>query len=155
MIITEQTKAEAQRVLDYIERFPEVHDQKVWFGVKDDDENFNYPDIEDIKIEPEKNFCNTTMCIAGTQRWLAEGKYGLEEFTINEWGAVDKAGRALGLEYDEHSSLFYVMDNVYALDMLRALAAGDKEKFIAIRDEWSEVEDERKRAETQSLINGS
>jgi hypothetical protein len=146
MRVTEQTKAEAQNILDYLESFPAVHDQRVWAGVAGD-EDFPAPDVDNIVIEPDKNYCNTTMCIAGAQRWLAQGPHGLNEFSFNEFAAQQKAADALGLDYGESQSLFYVMDNVYALDMLRAVASGDEEKFKAIREEWDEVEVQRARGE--------
>lgn len=107
MFTTEETRATAQAVLDYIHEHPEKHNQLDFFGV---------------------NGCGTTMCIAGTVLFL---EYGVS--TSNQAGAIstgsysDMAGPLLGLENDDETDwLFYEMDNELAIQKLKHLVVGEQ-----------------------------
>jgi hypothetical protein len=137
MKFTEKTMAMAQRVRDYIIQHPEKHEQSAWVGQRD--RNSNY--VRYFGNVNEKNFCNTTMCIAGTAIFLEEGIPGLQRAagsidTLDAYnsGWYQQAMPLLGLETDnEAEMLFGNMDNNNAFDMLGALADGDVDKFYAIR----------------------
>lgn len=119
MNITEDTKANAQAVYDFIIMNPDKHDQNSWIHVED--ENFDGPYDEDAV-----NVCGTTMCIAGTAAFLAKGE-------INVGTVTDDAEGFLGLTADEGALMFYTYNNEQALDMLNAVAQGDPDKFRAIK----------------------
>lgn len=93
----------AKSVYRYIKAHPEQHDQTAW-------------------CEPGENECDTTMCIAGTAIYLAEGVEGLEYHRKNG-GWSDKARHLLGLSYKEELRLFYELDNEEALRQLLEIAS--------------------------------
>lgn len=124
MKVTEATKAHAQDILDYIEMFPEKHQQDNWY--------FNEENYRNETPITEKNFCGTTMCVAGTSVYLTEG---LNAFKKHVTDIENDAARNLGLDDGDSGLLFYTMSESKALMMLEAVAAGDEEKFIQIYDE--------------------
>jgi hypothetical protein len=125
MKITEQTKANAQRVVDYLEMNPHKHNQKSYFGNGSLPVDFQ----DDERFEAEA--CGTTMCIAGTAAWMDAG---MPKTLIVDNGRVEYIGADfLGLDcWEEREHIFYNYDNAGSLDMLRALANGDEEKFWAL-----------------------
>ncbi len=142
MYVTNDTKFEAQRILDYLEMNPHIHDQNGFWSVHDETgANLDDANVTDARLDPDPNICNTTMCIAGTQRWLARGIAGLaewdEDLNIEPSHPTRRAADALGLSTQERSALFYCWDNAYALDMLRAIAAGDENKFKEVSVAYS------------------
>lgn len=117
---TFETRAHAQAVLDYIEEHPEKHSQSDWV-IHDDDSGLS------------ENMCGTTMCVAGTSVYLADGFDGLvHHYRYGGWS--DAAAKNLGLSIDESSALFFMMDNRNAVEMLRAVADGNSEKFWELAD---------------------
>jgi len=121
---TPETRKMAQDVLDFVTFNPHAHDQKTWFDY----------DGGTPVISEDENICNTTMCIAGTTKFLAEGIEGLKSFENNEWASVNEAGSLLGLDFDEYDALFYTMDQDTAVEMLRAVTNDDEDKFWAIKN---------------------
>lgn len=132
MIVNDSTKAHAQDIIDYLMKYPEKHEQGSYVGeMKTDEHGYEYSDdrLDDVN---EDNFCNTTMCIAGTSAFLVEGIDGLNEFVDSRWqDAANKAGERLGLDRHEQEAIFLTMDSNRALDRLRAVAEGDEEKFLS------------------------
>lgn len=122
MFVTDETKAAAQGVLDYLESQPEKHNQESYFRLP-----------ANVKPETltEENFCGTTMCIAGTALYLDQGIEGIVNF-YDGLDADEYSGQKLGLDAVEANTLFYTFDNATALDALRAIAAGDEVKFHAL-----------------------
>ena len=131
-----ETQATAQAVLDYILMNPEKHDQSLW--VKDANGWAPTPEQFDS--------CGTTMCVAGTAAWLTRSEEDFKELVRNgyierESTGWERAGaEALGLDYMQAAQLFFTMDNEVALDMLRAVACGDPDKFEAIHDHYVDRE---------------
>lgn len=128
MIITKETKAVAQGVLNYFEKHPERHDQNSWFTIAVGDRR-----REDTNLLSEDNLCNTTMCIAGTAVFLTSG---IEEFRTfqdddNEW--FDAGSTLLGLSYDEADWLFYSASDETAKQAVEAIAGGSQEEFDRIK----------------------
>jgi hypothetical protein len=82
------------------------------------------------------------MCVAGTSVFLKEG---FEAFKNPIYEFERKGAENLGLTYNEASNdcesdmLFMTMSNAKAVDMLRAVAAGDETKFYEI---YKHVDDE-------------
>lgn len=120
MIVTEETKAVAQGVVDYIKANPEKHDQTEWI---------RSPKGTWGVVLTEDNFCGTTMCAAGATVFVVEGIDALNEplYTFEV-----KAADYLGLDREEASTLFYNMSDRHALLKLEAIAAGDEERFNSI-----------------------
>lgn len=119
MIVTEETKANAQAVYDYIIVNPERHRQQDWIKMPD------LTAYESIRMAnkglSEENICGTTMCVAGTNDFLKRGYVS--------WGVSARAAVDFGLEDGEAEDLFYCMDKDLALDMVLAIAQGDADKF--------------------------
>lgn len=123
---TLEHKEHAQEILDYIMANPDQHDQNnFWTGTKGQ----------------TKNVCDTAMCVAGTSVYLKEGVEGMwkasDKDDYDSVSFYQKAGDNLGLSEDERYKLFYCFNNEYAVDMLRAVAAGDEDKFHAIREAYN------------------
>lgn len=127
---TPETRAEAQRVLDFIMENPEQHDQTAWWSALSRGSR-RVADARD-------NICDTTLCIAGTAVYLQEGVEGLRErydaFFRSGPTLPERAADILGLSLDERNNLFLCMDNELARDMLIAVANGDQEKFDALAE---------------------
>lgn len=140
MRVTDETKANAQAVLDYILAHPEKHSQRHVVGLMDSSWNFfllpsSGESVEDIVLT-EENFCGTTMCIAGTVIFLNQGIDALnrlgkpviiDDESHTDWEIV--GAEYLGLDLDEADSIFFEMSNSRAIDLLIAIANGDEEKF--------------------------
>jgi hypothetical protein len=110
---TEQTRALAQQVLDFIHDNPERHDQESW---------------NDGPLD--QNGCGTAMCIAGTANALFHGVDA-----INYIAGVE-AVKLLGLDH-EASVIFYEMDNDRAIQKLKKIIVGEefsKEDFYTDED---------------------
>lgn len=126
MQVTEQTKAMAQAVVDYHLKYPGRHEQASWIGG---------PSYRYKMTVTEQNLCDTTMCAAGTAVFVEQGIEGLNRcIDVNACGIWESEGaRILGLTTDEEiQALFYDVSNEEAMDGLRAIAAGDEDKFHAI-----------------------
>lgn len=136
MIVTEETMAAAQAVVDYIIEHPEQHDQRFFVGVpsiKHDGQR-----VEAGRL-PDENICGTTMCIAGTAVYTSRST---EMVKCVENGFEPEAAEILGLNEDECDMLFFTMDNNVALDMTIALAHGDSEKFYALYKAHENLEED-------------
>lgn len=124
MNVTEETKAHAQEIFDYLTQHPEKHDQDSWYDTKGE---ANFDDIQEIT---EDNFCGTTMCVAGTSVWLKGGIALMNEFSdMCELNFQNAGAENLGLDENEAYALFYGAGNSQALDLVAAIAAGDEAKF--------------------------
>jgi hypothetical protein len=99
---TEQTRARAQEVLDYIHEHPERHDQNHW--IKD----------------PDSTGCGTSMCVAGTATWLEHGSKAIHLDSEIE------ASKLFGLSYWECQVLFYDMDKERAVQKLKKVVVGEE-----------------------------
>ena len=141
MIVTEETKAQAQAALDYIHAHPEKHAQNHWVGINKGNA-ITYFWMDNLNVT-EENLCGTTMCVAGTLVYLNEGVDGLNRLHHNTMGVVDEndvvvngwivtGAKYLGLTSQEAYSLFFEMDEAKAVDMLTAIANGDEVKFQAL-----------------------
>jgi hypothetical protein len=141
--VTEQTKAHAQEILDFLSENPQVHKQFTFF----------YGDVETLQEDPT-NLCGTQLCVAGTSVLLADGVEGIIKCENNvvdgleTWSYSNIAAKNLGLTYEPNASflnanhyetlqaeanaLFFCMDETSALDMLRAIRDGDETKFWAV-----------------------
>jgi hypothetical protein len=135
MHITDATKA-AQDILDYIETHPHQHQQANWVNVITNVSSTLMESLNNMVIDDDPNVCNTTMCVAGTSVLLKEGSQALISHTSKDDFDV-VAGGYLGLNDIESEMLFYCWDNAYALDMLRAVAAGDENKFYDTRANYT------------------
>jgi hypothetical protein len=108
----EKYKVRAQAVYNFLNAFPEKHDQDSF--------------VEGVTT----NLCGTTMCIAGTAVFLDGGVKALTETLEGDRPDFDvQARELLGLTRDESRALFYTYDNENALKALKALIKGNKEKF--------------------------
>lgn len=133
MLVTDETKAVAQRTFDYLNSNPDKHNQQYWVGnnggtawiSRNEDGNLTIPMLN------EENFCNTTLCAAGAVVFLEQGLEGVNEILFDDESADfdDVAASYLGLDSIEAYSLFYDTGNEGALNALLALAQGDEEKF--------------------------
>lgn len=111
----------AQGILDYIEMFPDRHEQTNWVTVD------GYT-VQAPRRTEKENMCNTTMCAAGTAVYLSRPFSEFQKFD----GSFATEGRELlGLTHPEADDLFY-SNNETAVKLLGALAEGDKEKFNRI-----------------------
>lgn len=110
MIVTNETKAIAQQVVDFIIANPEKHSQESWFA---------------------NTQCGTTMCIAGTVAMFELDVHSITEFKwrTNDSSIFHFAAIRLGLNGDEANYLFYNMDNDVAFNAINAIAQGDVDKF--------------------------
>ena len=118
-----RNKEQAQGVLDYLRRFPQKHDQSNWFHVD------GGKDVEKAKVDFEKNYCNTSMCVAGTVVFNNYGTFGLGVFEQDEEYAVREATRLLGITEDEAQTLFYDVDDTEAVIAVERIAQGKKNIF--------------------------
>lgn len=131
MIVNEKTKAVAQGVVDYIVMNPEKHEQANWVTINSDD--FDLLDIMNGKNKiTEQNFCNTQLCAAGTVLYLYRGFEGLNDYFTTDFDIETYAADMLGLDEYEGATLFYTMNESVAFDALKAIAAGDEDKFHEI-----------------------
>lgn len=130
MQVTEETKQHAQEVLDYILEHPKQHNQKQWWDTK------NLPLFPTVEFV-EENICNTTMCAAGTSVFLKQGVQGLIKCDTDVDTFIFVGAKNLGLDEDEAQLLFLdtamlddlSISNETAVNMLRAVASGDADKF--------------------------
>lgn len=109
---TEETRALAQKTLDYIHSNPEGHDQRDFF-----------PDAD-----ATTGSCGTTMCIAGTALAIKHNFNfnRIREVAIYHPRSYEGAGGdALGLNEDEAQAIFYDMDNERALQKLKKVVVGE------------------------------
>lgn len=127
---TEQTRAAAQAVLDYIHTYPEAHDQEVVKG-------------EAATTTP----CGTSMCIAGTaialknnikslldwEDYWDEKDLGAQSHSDAAW--VKEAREILGLDEDEAIDLFFEYDEETAVQKLKHVVVGE-EWQIGIKSTW-------------------
>jgi hypothetical protein len=114
-------------ILDFIDNSPIEHEQSSWFWNRD-------TGSDDPDVLKQQNVCGTTMCIAGTQRWLEAGVDGLLELTKSpgQEEARQKAGTALGLDIDEYKWLFLSAATSTARKALEAIAEGDSKQFKSL-----------------------
>lgn len=105
---TEETRARAQGVLDYIHAHPETHNQS------------------------STSMCGTYMCIAGTAAWLEWGMRA-EDIVYGNWdksGMSEVCGPLLGLDLDEAEDLFFdTMDEEAAVQKLKHIVVGETWEF--------------------------
>jgi hypothetical protein len=129
---TPETRELATGVLEYLRQHPEKHCQASFVGVDDDGE------IMDATTRiTENNFCDTTLCVAGTAVFLAQGLEGLNRHIVNgQWD--ETAAPLLGLNDEEASILFYTMSDETALEMLEAVANGDEVRFHEVYEDFDE-----------------
>jgi len=132
MNVTPNTKALAQGILDYIETYPERHDQQFWFLDKSKASPRTLSNV--VNDGDEFNICKTTMCIAGTAVFLSRPTDEFKRFGDKSYNWVSAGGELLGLDDDEAYWLFYG-NNQTAKKMLRAVANGDEAEFYRIHDE--------------------
>ena len=127
MLVTEDTKRIAQQALDYLTAHPERHNQESWW----DGEPVSKSPIIFRPID-EGNLCNTTMCVAGTVQFQQKGY--VDPIDVREY-----ATQALGLDNIEAQLLFMYANEEDSLDLLRAIANGDDEKFAELRISLEEI----------------
>lgn len=125
MLSNEETRANAQAVVDYIIEHPENHKQREYFGKMTDSGLESDYDLSE-------NACGTTMCIAGTHLFLKYGTRATKIFLASVNGSIKDAGNDLGLEGMERFKLFHEANEDTAFDLINALAQGDLEKFAEI-----------------------
>lgn len=123
MQVTESTKFLAQEILDYLERFPERHEQANWVSGSGDIEKLNTTQV-----------CNSTMCVAGTAVFLTTPLKEFKDLALSpdEVFFEERGAELLGLDSEEADRLFYSEDNAVALELLRAVAEGDEDKFESV-----------------------
>lgn len=124
MTNVKRNKEQAQAVLDYFEKFPQYHDQGAWFSVDGIGE-----DYEEVKVKPEKNVCNTTMCVAGNVIFNNYGPFGLHMFEVDEVTASNEAAGLLGISEDEADVLFTEVSDEDALRVVKNISKGEKNIF--------------------------
>ena len=134
MNVTEETKAHAQEILDYLRANPEKHDQTSWFDTGLDDK-----DGDPVEFVTDDNFCGTTMCVAGTSVWLKGGISKLNEYSRLDVLFEHEGACNLGLNNREAEALFFGAGNSEALDLLSAVAAGDEAKFGEIAESHENI----------------
>ena len=124
MHVTDSTKEQALMILDFIDNGPVNHEQASWWSIPG-------VDIASADVLKTANICGTTMCVAGTQRFLEGGVEALVELTKPDTNekAKQKAGAALGLDTHEYKWLFLDTSTRTAREALEAIAEGDKDKF--------------------------
>jgi hypothetical protein len=128
MKVTDQTRALAQDILDYWDRFNN-HDQRSWVADTD-------PVIRSVKIDDKKyKVCDSTLCAAGTAVFLSSTKTMFKnyarEHSSNDNFWEDKGAELLGLEYEEAYKLFYSSEDT-AKRFMKAIADGDSEEYKRI-----------------------
>lgn len=126
-----EARANACRVLDYFEKFPDMHKQSSWFAV-DGTFTANYY-AESVEVDPDANVCNTSMCAAGTVMWLNEGAKGLTYFDgagVDDVEAgIKRARKYLGLNEAQANALFVETTDAEAKAILTRIADGKKDIF--------------------------
>lgn len=135
MKVTEQTKNLAQRVLDYWV-LTNSHEQKNWVSLEG-----GIPKItNEVIANREMQVCNSTMCAAGTAVFLSVPNEDFmkmcDDLLMTPHGTrlgdgfdfEDAGAELLGLD-DIERSTFYYKNNATVVDMMTAIAAGDKDKF--------------------------
>lgn len=122
MNVTKETKAIAQGVLNYIEAFPERHDQGSWVKSPARDER-------GYQVVTHETLCDTTMCIAGTAIFLTKGIEEFNDYYSSGARWHRDGAEVLGLLLHEAMALFNEYDEVVALDALRHIAGGDVNGF--------------------------
>lgn len=118
-----------RKVLNFLRRHPERHDQSLWLGT---DDSFEKP-------ADNGDFCGTTMCIAGATMLLHgdkptwkkddDGEYLLHDLELKEGGSFDdtsdsfatRASFLLGLDPAQAEDVFYNLDEAEALAELERL----------------------------------
>ena len=130
---TSETRATARAALDYIEANPEKHRQADFYMVHDDDGQPVY--VGQGRNVSEQNWCNTTMCVAGTAVFIDGGIEALRDCDDFD----HKGAELLGLDFYEGSKLFYTMDESAAVEMLKAVAEGDEARFDEV---YARIEDD-------------
>lgn len=109
-MVSETGKVFASKALAYIEAHPEQHDQSYWI------------------MGDEPGHCGTTMCLAGTISWLANGDVSI---TNTEYEAQE----ILGISREEAEIIFYEMNEDRAKAKLAKIARGemlDEEDFYTV-----------------------
>lgn len=129
MNTTLETQALARSVYDYLIENPEKHDQGSFVGMRDED---NIVNDYDGSVD-EGNFCNTTLCAAGTTVWLNGGLSAVNR-CLSENNFENVAGSLLGLDDAEQWDLFFDAAEETALKLLLAVAEGDEAKFAELAD---------------------
>lgn len=117
---TPETREAASKVVEYIEAYPDRHNQSSWVAIFDElGEEIEVHDPEEVSL------CKTTMCVAGT---AAFQRYGTVVFT-DTWQRdhtwMEEGQTILGLNFIEANYLFYDTDNDEALKVVRGLAVGE------------------------------
>lgn len=125
MIVTEETKAAAQAVVDYLTVYPERHEQSTVWGDEDGNEITSKADEQ-----CPDDICGTTLCIAGTTLFLDGGIEAVKE-TVRKNTWITDAGAKLGLDWGEAYELFHTWDEQKAFDATVAIANGDQDKFYS------------------------
>jgi hypothetical protein len=130
MKVTNETQALAYEILAYWKRFNH-HDQSSWV-------QSNTPEILTEKVgKKEVNYCNTTMCAAGTAVFLNTTPKKFKEIAWKKEGDDEwwerNAGELLGLSQREAELVFY-SDNESAVRYMKAIAAGSQKKFDKATD---------------------
>lgn len=101
----------ANEILDFIAENPDRHDQASW-------------------VDNPHDLCNTTMCIAGTAVFLADGAEGIMYHAQHGlW--TEHACTLLDISLSEGDHLFYT-NNEKAVAALQAIADDDHEGFRSI-----------------------
>lgn len=127
--------ANAQILVDWFDRNPDKHAQNYWVAV-DGDNVYTVTEVE-------KNFCGTTMCVAGLAGYLLTDEGTFKDLVEGDASWADEGAKVLGLDKNEAEMLFYTMSDKPALDMLRAIAADDMKAFHEIyRGDWEDDEDD-------------
>ncbi|OQB07461.1 MAG: hypothetical protein BWY17_05281 [Deltaproteobacteria bacterium ADurb.Bin207] len=122
----------AQSVIELIETHPDSWRQRTW----------GYP-VEDVT-----NPCGTQCCIAGWTVNIVHGEELRNAPTQDDYGdrmslgeavievfdrsITEVAGRALGLDDNTSSKLFFCYDHVHALDMLKLIADCEPGKEVDV-----------------------
>lgn len=130
MNVNDKSQERAQTVLNFLESHPQNHNQNIYVG-------------KVAESATDENWCGTTMCIAGAtvafEMGLERARYlahNIVDADGNYLNIDDVAGELLGLDEFESEMLFHTYDNEDALDMLRCVAEGNKEKMGAIYEDY-------------------
>jgi hypothetical protein len=127
MKVTNDSMSNAGAIVAWHVLHPGHHEQESVIS-KDGYESLDEIDFKSLK---DGNICGTTMCIAGTAVYLAEGAKALKRAMKNDTWVADGA-EALGLDVHEAYKLFHVMDNEVAMRATAAIAVGDEKEFKKI-----------------------
>lgn len=130
MIVTEETKSVAQGILDYFILYPERHKQAMWIADNNSGDYFFRGGRDAVS---EENLCDTTLCVAGSAVYVSQGVEGLNAIGSEPAPNWEHYGaEALGLDEIEGGYLFFCWDEEKAIDAVRAIAAGDVDKFHSV-----------------------